>query len=195
MNSRMTCFIRPYPRLDASCFRRKTVDVSHESYFVSQFFQDVSSPSLRQIQLSGHTVPNRRNSSSLTVVFVTMQKGLRLSTAQLHRVCSRCLRTLVKYRAMRFMFIFSLSVGHRIFRAVSFTLDMMSARSCHMCHTFPAAVLCRDTVVGALLTLGVATGLESYRPSTGITSRMHFGLASTKFPRAVLTITLPKKKI
>ena len=79
------------------------------------------------------------------------------------------------------------------------------ARSWHMYNTSPAAVpytarcsvssSTRDTVVGVLLTLGVATGLESYRPTTAITSRMHFGLASTKFPRAVLTITLPKKKI
>ena len=52
-----------------------------------------------------------------------------------------------------------------------------------------------DSVVGVLFTLGVATGLESSRPSTAIMSRMYFGFASTQHPRAVLTITLPRERI
>ena len=52
-----------------------------------------------------------------------------------------------------------------------------------------------DSVVGVLFTLGVETGLESTRQSTAITSRMYFGFASTEYPRAVLSITQPKKKI
>ena len=50
-------------------------------------------------------------------------------------------------------------------------------------------------VVGVLLTLGVATSLQSTRASKAITSRMYFGFASTEYPRAVLTITLPRKNI
>ena len=37
------------------------------------------------------------------------------------------------------------------------------------------------------------TGLESSRPSTAITTRMYFGFS--EYPRAVLSITLPRKKI
>ena len=132
---------------------------SREPLRVPVLSRDVSSPSLRHFQLSGHPFLLGRNSSSLTVVFVTMQKGLRFTTAQLHRLCSckswavlpgRCpsntftdcgnvvipikhfaLGTLFKYRVLRFMFISSLS-RHGIFRAVSFTLYMMSVRSWHM---------------------------------------------------------------
>ena len=39
--------------------------------------RDVSSPYVRQFQLSGHTGLLRQNASSLNVVFVTIQKGLR----------------------------------------------------------------------------------------------------------------------
>ena len=45
------------------------------------------------------------------------------------------------YLTMRFKFITSLSVGQVIFRAVSFTLYMMSARSWHMYNNCPTAVL------------------------------------------------------
>ena len=109
---------------------------------------DVSSPFLRQFQLTGHAVLLRRSSGSLTVVLVTMQRGLRF--ALLHRLCSCkswaglpsrftdcgsvltsikhfALRTPFKYRVMRFMFISSLSVGHKIFRVVSCTLYMLCA--------------------------------------------------------------------
>ena len=55
------------------------------SLHVPVLSRDVSSPSLRQFQLSGRTILRRQNSSSLTVVFLTMQKSraspLRHSTA------------------------------------------------------------------------------------------------------------------
>ena len=77
--------------------------------------------------------------NSLTV-FLTMQRGLRFSTAQVHRLCAcrsvaACVHvhglrsvtisikhfafgTPLKYRVMRFMFISSLSVGQKeVFRA------------------------------------------------------------------------------
>ena len=87
---------------------------------------------------------------------------------------------------------------------VSFTLHMVSASSWHMYNSFPTAVLytarfsfsssTSDSVVGVLFTLGVTTGLESSRQSTTTTSRMYFGFASTEYPRALVTITLPRKK-
>ena len=99
------------------------------------------------------------------------------------------LGTPFRYLAMRFTFISSLSVGHVIFLAVSFVLYMMSARSWHMYSSFPTAVLYTArfsfssstsvSVVDVLFTLGVDTGLESFKPSTAITSRMYFGFAST----------------
>ena len=46
-----------------------------------------------------------------------------------------------KYLTIRFRFIPSLSVGHVIFLAVSFTLYMTSARSWHMYNNFPTTVL------------------------------------------------------
>ena len=110
-----------------------------------------------------------------------------------------------KYLAIPFTFISSLSVGQVICLAVSFTLYMMSARSWHMYNSFPTTVQntarlsisssTGDSVVGVLFTLGVDTGLESSRPSTAITSQMYFGFASAEYPRAVLSITLPGKKI
>ena len=42
-----------------------------------------------------------------------------------------------KFRVVRFTFISALEVGQRIFRAVSFTLCMMSARSWRMYNSFP----------------------------------------------------------
>ena len=99
------------------------------------------------------------------------------------------LGTPFRYLAMRFTFISTLSVGHMILLAVSFILYMMSARSWHMYSSFPTAVLYTDrfsfssstsvSVVDVLFTLGVDTGLESFKPSTAITSRMYFGFAST----------------
>ena len=113
------------------------------------------------------------------------------------------LGTLVKCLTIRFTFISSFSVGQMIFRAVSFTLYMISARSWHMYNSFPTAVLdtarlsfsssTSDPVVGVLLTLGVVTGFASSRPRTAMTSRMYFGFASTEYPRTVLLITLPRK--
>ena len=69
----------------------------------------------------------------------------------------------------------------------------------HMCNSFSTDVLYTarffvlqlDSVVGVLVTRGVATGLECSRQSTAITSRMYFGFASTKN----LTITPPRKNI
>ena len=58
---------------------------------------------------------------------------------------------------------------------------------------FSFSSLTSDSVVGVLFTLGVVTCLES-RPSTAITSRMYFGFVSTEHWRAVLTITLSRKK-
>ena len=52
-----------------------------------------------------------------------------------------------------------------------------------------------DSVVGVLFTLGVVTGFASSKPRTAITSRMYFGFPSTEYPRAVRSITLPRKKI
>ena len=90
-------------------------------------------------------------------------------------------------------------------RAVSFTLCMTSARSWHMYNNFPTTVLCiarlslssstSDSVVGVLFTLGVVTGFAPSKPRTVVTSRMYFGFASTEYPRAVRSITQPKKKI
>ena len=51
------------------------------------------------------------------------------------------LGTHFKYLTIRFTFISSLSVGQMIFRAVSFTLFMMSARSWHVYNSFRTAVL------------------------------------------------------
>ena len=134
-----------------------------------------------------------------------MQKRLRLPTAQLHRLCScrssaalpsRCLctrprtagmlmiptrhfalETLFKYRVVRLMFISSLLVEQWIFRAVSFALYMMSARSWHTCNSFSTGVLCTARFSYSSATsdspLGVATGLESSRRSTAVTSRMY----------------------
>ena len=56
----------------------------------------VSSPTLRRrrFQFSERTALLRRNSGSLTVVFMTMQRGSRFSTAQLRRSCSFASRRL-----------------------------------------------------------------------------------------------------
>ena len=134
MYSNLTCFIRPNTRLDAHAFADFGCrHGSRESLRVPVLSRDVSSPSLRQFQLSGHAVLLRRNSGSLTVVLVTMQRGLRFTTAQLHRLCSCklwaglpsrftdcgsvltsikhfALGTPFQYRVMPFMFISSLSV-------------------------------------------------------------------------------------
>ena len=108
-----------------------------------------------------------------------------------------------KYLTIRFRFISSLSVGHVIFLAVSFTLYMTSARSWHMYNNFPTTVLyiarhspsssTSDSVVGVLFTLGVITGFAASKPRKFITFRMYFGFASTEYPRAVRSITLPRK--
>ena len=73
-----------------------------------------------------------------------------------------------KYLTKRFRFISSLSVGHVIFLALSFTLYMTSARSWHMYNNFPTTVLyiarlspsspTSDSVVGVVFTLRVITG-------------------------------------
>ena len=80
-------------------------------------------------------------------------------------------------------------VGQVIFRAVSLTLYMMSARSWHMYNNFPTTVLCiarllfscstSDSVVGVLFTLGVVTGFcffqtkNSYHVSDVLRIRLH----------------------
>ena len=141
---------------------------------------DVSSPSLRKFQVwCGPAL-------SLSVYTFTNGRNLLFSIEHFALV------TPFGYLAMRFTFISSLSVGHVFFLAVSLTLYMMSARSCHMYSSFPTAVLytarfsfsssTSDSVVGVLCTLGVDTDLESSRPSTAITSRMYFGFASTHEP-------------
>ena len=95
-----------------------------------------------------------------------------------------------RYRVMRFVCITSLSVGHKISRAVFlFTLYMMSARSWHMYGSFPTAVLhtarlsfsssSSDSVFGVLLTLVVATGFDSSSPRTAIKSRIPFHRVSS----------------
>ena len=109
------------------------------------------------------------------------------------------LGTPFKYRVMRFMLSSSPSVAQRIFRAVAFTLYMMPARSSHMYNSFPTAVLyaarfsfsssTSDSVFGVLLTVGVATSLESSRPSTAIASRMY------ENPRAVHDHSAKKEKL
>ena len=91
-----------------------------------------------------------------------------------------------KYLTIRFKFIPSLS--H----------DVCSFLE-HVQH-FPTTVLyiarlslsssTSDSVVG----VGV-TGFASSKPRTVITSRMYIGVASTEYPRALCSITLPKKKI
>ena len=73
-----------------------------------------------------------------------------------------------KYLTIRFRFISSLSVGHVMFLAVSFTLYMTSARFWHMYNNFPTTVVyiarlspsssTSDSVVGVVFTLGVITG-------------------------------------
>ena len=58
--------------------RRLTVNMVHESHFVSQFFQEMlRHHPFGNFSCQRHTVLLRWNSSSLTVVFVTMQKRLR----------------------------------------------------------------------------------------------------------------------
>ena len=109
------------------------------------------------------------------------------------------LGTPFQYREMRFMLSSSPSVEQRIFRAVAFTLYVMSARSSHMYNSFPTAVLyaarfsfsssTSDSVFGVLLTVGVATSLESSRPSTAITSRMY------ENPRGVHDHSTKKEKL
>ena len=61
---------------------------SRKSLRIPFVSRSVLSPSLRQVQLSGRTVLIWWDSSSLTVVFVTMPKGLRFTTAQPHSLCS-----------------------------------------------------------------------------------------------------------
>ena len=51
------------------------IDRRHGSLRIPVLSRGVSSPSLRQCQVSGRTVLLRRNSSLLTVVFATMQRG------------------------------------------------------------------------------------------------------------------------
>ena len=69
------------------CLRRTTVDMVHESHFVSQFVaRDVSSPSLQKFQLSERKILLRQHSSSLTVVFLTKQRESRFSLVHLLHV-------------------------------------------------------------------------------------------------------------
>ena len=59
--------------LGCPCFCRLTVNMVHENYFMSQFLQkNVSSPFLRQQQLSGQIILLQQNSNLLFAVFVTM---------------------------------------------------------------------------------------------------------------------------
>ena len=60
---------------------------SQESLHVPVLSRDVSSPSLQQFQLSKRIIMNRQNSSSLTVVFLTMEKESCFPTALFHRFC------------------------------------------------------------------------------------------------------------
>ena len=102
------------------------------------------------------------------------------------------LGTPCKCRTIRFRFISSVSVGHVILSARSFTLYMMSARSWHMYNNFRTTVLyiahlspscsTNDSVVGVLFTLGVITGFASSKPRIFITS----GCTSDSLPPNIL---------
>ena len=80
--------------------------------------------------------------------------------------------------------------------AVSFTLFMTSAhvQFSHKCYLSPSSST-SDSVVGVLFKVGVITVFASSKPRTFITFRMYFGFASTEHPRAVRSITLPRKQI
>ena len=90
---------------------------------------------------------------SLSVCTVTNFGGVMISIRLL------ALGAPFRYLTIRFKFVSSLSVGHVIVLAVSFTLYMTSARSWHMYNSLPATVLyiarlspsssTSDTVVGA----------------------------------------------
>ena len=135
------------------------------------------------------------------------------STAQLRRMCfcalllglsNRCLCTRSRTSEVsRFRSSFS-----RISQYASNSSHhshMMSVRSWNMYNNFPTTVLyiarlslscsTSDSVVGVLFTVGIVTGFASSKPRTVITSRMYIGVASTEYPRAVCSITLPRKKI
>ena len=134
---------------------------------------------------------------SLSVYTITNFEGVMISIKLF------ALGATYEYLTIRIRFISSLSVGHVIFLAVSFTLYMTSARSWHMYNSFPTTVLyiarlspsssTSDSVVGVLFTLGVITGFASSKQRTFTTFRIYFGFASTEYPRAVRSITLPRK--
>ena len=83
------CCVRPNPRLDAHAF--SLIHCRHgsrESPRTPALSRRVSSPSLRQFQWSKHTILLRWSTSSLTVVFVTMQKGFALPQLHCSTACA-----------------------------------------------------------------------------------------------------------
>ena len=218
--------------LGCPCFCRLTVNMVHENFFMSQFLQKmcfVTIPSATPVVKAYNSASAELKLTVCCVcdhaVSVAFPHCTTPPLVPLHVVAwpaqSSSVYTFTNfggvmisirlfafgapfwYLTKRFKFISSLSVGHVIFLAVSFTLYMTSARSWHMCNSFPTIVLCiarfslssstGDSVVGVLFTLGVITGFASSKPRTFITFRMYFGFASTEYPRAVRSITLPRK--
>ena len=142
---------------------------SRESHHAAALSRDVSSQSLRQFQLSRADTsastelrltdccvrdhaqgfvssPHHSAACALVGPGLTCPVAVCVDVHRLREcddfdlaVCT--LRTLFWYRVMRFLFISSLSGRQRIFRNVSFTLYMMSARSWHTDSGFPTAVL------------------------------------------------------
>ena len=72
-----------------------------------------------------------------------------------------------KYFTIRFKFISSLSVGHVIFLAGSFTLYMTSARSWHMYNSFPTIVLYTARLSPSSSTSHSVVGASSARSHQG----------------------------
>ena len=177
--------------LGCPCFCRLTIDMVHENYFMTQFLpkmfrhhsfgnssrQGVSASAELKLTVCcvlDHAVsvafPHCTTpplvllhvvaclAQSLSVYTFTNFEGVMISIKLF------ALGAPFKYLTIRFRFISSLSVGHVVFLAVSFTLYMTSARSWHMYDSFPTTVLyiarlspsssTSDSVVGVWIKFG-----------------------------------------
>ena len=139
------------------CLRRLTVDMVHECHFVSQFFPEMfRHPSLRKFQLSVslRSASAERKLTDCRVLVHVLLHCLTAPLVLLHVWCCPAqplsvytftngrnllisikhfaLGTPFKCHAIRFTFISSLSVGHVIFLAVSFTVHDVSTLLAHV---------------------------------------------------------------
>ena len=99
---------------------------SRESLRIPVLSRGVSSPSLRQSQLSRRTVLLRRNSSLLTVVFATMQRGCTTPPLVLSQVVGCPAQSLSEYTLT--------DCGHVLISIKHFALGTLFQVSCDAIH-------------------------------------------------------------